>query len=459
MSELPHESKTDTTKNGLSPAIFTPGAPEPLGRSNAKRNVLIISFVVVLITAAVAATLILEKNNFPGISHFIQKVRNSQTSSEDSVKHVVESLFSIKTADVQIDLETSGPMFASTTKVKSQVMGRFDPKGSENGSYELAYEIKEANNNTFAPTAFYLTNVASNTYFRATGLPNIFLISDALNGNWIDLSQNVQNANFHYPALNKNDIAASLVDNHVFSISKDLGSEKFDDVMTNHFSVNVDRDGFRNFAKSFFRDINATLTDEQIQKIVDSLHFERLEVWVGQNDFFPHKITVDITVTKNSDVHIEDGTLSATIFFSKLNETKAISAPKNAMTLPQALTPQLQGFVGGLFDKALGTIFQQFPQVNGLPDTDGDGVNDASEVILGTDPTKKDSNNNGVSDKEELSSKLGDSRDADDDGLSDTLEGIFGTDPKKGDTDGDGFQDGEEVINGFNPKGTGKLFP
>lgn len=459
MSELLHESKTDTTKSGQSSAIFTPGAPEPLGRSNAKRNVLIISFVIVLITAAVAATLILEKNNFSGISNVIKKVRNSQTSSDNSVKHVVESLFSIKTADVQIDLETSGPMFSSTSKVKSQVIGRFDPKGSENGSYELAYEIKEANNNTFAPTAFYLTNVASNTYFRATGLPNIFLISDALNGNWIDLTQNVQNANFHYPTLNKNDIAASLVDNHVFSVSKDLGSEKVGDVMTNHFSVNVDRDGFRNFAKSFFHETNATLTDDQILKIVDSMRFERIEVWVGQNDFFPHKIAVDVTLTKNSDAHIEDGTLSATIFFSKLNEAKAISAPKNVMTLPQALTPQIQGFVGGLFDKALGMIFQDFPKVDGLPDTDGDGVNDASEIVLGTDPTKVDSNGNGVSDKQELSAKLGDERDADSDGLSDSVETLFGTDPKKPDTDSDGFKDGEEVINGFNPKGAGKLFP
>lgn len=47
--------------------------------------------------------------------------------------------------------------------------------------------------------------------------------------------------------------------------------------------------------------------------------------------------------------------------------------------------------------------------------------------------------------------------DSDGDGLSDAIEQALGTDPKKADTDGDGYSDKGEIIGGFNPKGSGKL--
>src|SRR5262245_60709694 len=55
-------------------------------------------------------------------------------------------------------------------------------------------------------------------------------------------------------------------------------------------------------------------------------------------------------------------------------------------------------------------------------DTDGDGLEDAVEILLGTDPSKKDS---------------------DDDGISDLIEvtPIGGGAPAKVDTDGDGIID------------------
>ena len=46
----------------------------------------------------------------------------------------------------------------------------------------------------------------------------------------------------------------------------------------------------------------------------------------------------------------------------------------------------------------------------------------------------------------------GGTQDSDNDGLSDTDEvQVYGTDPYKGDTDGDGRSDGEEVLVGTNP--------
>jgi len=65
------------------------------------------------------------------------------------------------------------------------------------------------------------------------------------------------------------------------------------------------------------------------------------------------------------------------------------------------------------------------------PDSDGDGLSDAAEAGLGTDPNDPDS---------------------DDDGLNDGAEvNDHGTDPLDPDTDGDGVGDGTAVANGSDP--------
>jgi hypothetical protein len=48
-------------------------------------------------------------------------------------------------------------------------------------------------------------------------------------------------------------------------------------------------------------------------------------------------------------------------------------------------------------------------------------------------------------------------QDSDGDGLSAAVEDSIGTDKNNLDSDGDGYDDKDEIINGYNPKGTGKL--
>jgi hypothetical protein len=68
----------------------------------------------------------------------------------------------------------------------------------------------------------------------------------------------------------------------------------------------------------------------------------------------------------------------------------------------------------------------------GLPDSDGDGLTDNLEVLLGTDPSDLDTDDDGLSDGDE---------DANHNGIVNENE----TDPTKADTDGDGIQDGTEL--------------
>jgi hypothetical protein len=78
------------------------------------------------------------------------------------------------------------------------------------------------------------------------------------------------------------------------------------------------------------------------------------------------------------------------------------------------------------------------------PDTDADNLDDASEVRqTGTDPTASDTDGDGVPDAEE---------DPDEDGLTHGEEvDTYGTDPLDSDTDGDAYRDGTEVAEGSSP--------
>lgn len=69
-------------------------------------------------------------------------------------------------------------------------------------------------------------------------------------------------------------------------------------------------------------------------------------------------------------------------------------------------------------------------------DTDRDGLSDQREIELGLDPTNPDSDNDGLSDGDEVLR--------------------YSTNPVNPDTDGDTFLDGREVQNGFDPRGAGQ---
>lgn len=73
--------------------------------------------------------------------------------------------------------------------------------------------------------------------------------------------------------------------------------------------------------------------------------------------------------------------------------------------------------------------FTDEPPVVSNPDTDGDGLLDVDEVLLGTDPTVADTDGDGLSDGDEVNT--------------------FGTDPLLADTDADGLSDGDEVNGGI----------
>jgi len=82
---------------------------------------------------------------------------------------------------------------------------------------------------------------------------------------------------------------------------------------------------------------------------------------------------------------------------------------------------------------------QSWPQ----GDADGDGLSNAEELRLGTDPFNPDTNGDGVTDFVAVrSGQSATSSDTDGDGVSNADELVQGTDPVRADTDGDGSTDG-----------------
>ncbi|RFC37220.1 MAG: Zinc carboxypeptidase [Candidatus Nitrotoga sp. LAW] len=93
-------------------------------------------------------------------------------------------------------------------------------------------------------------------------------------------------------------------------------------------------------------------------------------------------------------------------------------------------------------------------------DTDGDGIFDRWELLLGTDPDNADTDTDGFSDQFEVTYRdfgwdpFVSQLDSDSDGLPDDFERRIGTDPLNVDTDGDRYSDFDEVMNrffGFDP--------
>jgi len=83
-----------------------------------------------------------------------------------------------------------------------------------------------------------------------------------------------------------------------------------------------------------------------------------------------------------------------------------------------------------------------------IPDTDGDGLNDTQEAILGTNPNDADTDDDGLNDGQEVLTTLTNPlvADTDLDGLNDGYEvNTSNTDPLVADSDGDGLGDGYEV--------------
>ena len=104
---------------------------------------------------------------------------------------------------------------------------------------------------------------------------------------------------------------------------------------------------------------------------------------------------------------------------------------------PETATEQTETPVAETTTPAPVEEITQVPAEDQTADADKDGLTDAREALLGTNPNSPDTDADNLFDKEEVD--------------------VYQTNPLNPDTDGDTFKDGDEVKNGYNPNGPGQL--
>jgi hypothetical protein len=116
------------------------------------------------------------------------------------------------------------------------------------------------------------------------------------------------------------------------------------------------------------------------------------------------------------------GIREAESYFSVLNTAVGVASPKLKTT--SDLIPATKG------GEDMGAAAQSEP-IDPFLDSDGDGLPDWLEILLGTDPNNPDTDGDGLTDFEEIF--------------------VYHTNPLNRDTDGDGFTDGVEILFGSDP--------
>lgn len=151
----------------------------------------------------------------------------------------------------------------------------------------------------------------------------------------------------------------------------------------------------------------------------------------------------------------------------------SVTAPQEETTAVATENFLIQGEGKHTFQTEKGTLTYingyyrriQTKELNQIKDTDGDGLADEYEEMIGTDPKKADTDGDGLPDGIEWHQTTSDptkadsegdgiqdgARDTDGDGIQDIQEVADGTDLSREDTDGDGLSDREEKTHQTDP--------
>lgn len=107
------------------------------------------------------------------------------------------------------------------------------------------------------------------------------------------------------------------------------------------------------------------------------------------------------------------------------------------------------------YEKLYPAFLNPHDAADSAKDQDNDGLTNLEEYLAGTDPSKPDTDGDGLTDGVEVKTSLTNplSKDSDRDGLTDDEEvNLYKTDPNNPDSDGDGLSDSDEVkIHKTNP--------
>jgi eukaryotic-like serine/threonine-protein kinase len=197
-----------------------------------------------------------------------------------------------------------------------------------------------------------------------------------------------------------------------------------------------------------FRGERGRITLQPGQTATVDLYLEaRRQTWFGSNELFPYEVQV---ISRSGPRHILEAnaqtaallpewilyvSISATVFICVLGLLIILFSGRDAAPV---IDVQATGFAltATALVAAERAVVVTTPVITpGTPgafvDSDGDGLSDTQERLIGTDPMNPDTDGDGLTDGQEVL--------------------IYGTDPLRPDTSGDGINDGTAVATGIDP--------
>lgn len=212
-------------------------------------------------------------------------------------------------------------------------------------------------------------------------------------------------------------LATAIKQADILKITERLPNEKIDGVDNYQYQFILNPEGIKLFLVEFVKivedeELNSIEVDEMYEEIYGRNELLAGKLWIGKKDLLPRRISFDL-ITTTADKTKVLWKNSQIISFSNFNQSVDIDIP----TPTKSLLELFSGFA---------------PMFSGLNLTTSSTPTSIIEQSL-----DNDSDNDGLSDGDELN--------------------IYGTDPFNPDSDGDGYSDGDEVKGGYNPNGPGKL--
>lgn len=293
-------------------------------------------------------------------------------------------------------------------------------------------------------------------------------------------------------------LKALVFERPVFKVTGVNLPEFRDGAILSRISYELDKEALTSHAQTMINEFGEEGDAELLEELSEGLEAVSAmsgSMLIDKGTGFVHEMRIAAVITdKGSAAPIAD--VSAIITYSDHNEIILIEAPEESKAIEDVVEEVMGSFFGGLS--------MDIPEDDGT-DTDGDGLSDYREYMLGLEENNPDTDGDGIPDgeddeyngngysypinldedysfgtfgdysDEEYESLFDDSyydfessymteetgpplmidyaagADDDGDGLSNDMELFLGSDPNNPDTDGDGYLDGEEVENGYSP--------
>jgi hypothetical protein len=262
-------------------------------------------------------------------------------------------------------------------------------------------------------------NIEKAFYIRLTSAPELgFFNLKPVENMWLKVEQKQLDEQFDTEKLKerKDTIQKELTpekvkqlrtvffDSKVFQITETLPAETIDGRNMFHYRYNIDKEGIKRFVQEANGIMqNDPLTSEDISRMNEELKNMETptgEIWIGKKDYLPYKFTLESTYKKINETEGNVRTI-ITIQVKNYNQPVTIPVPtptKNFEEFVAALfseQPVLQSLLGG---NTSGDVIN----VEGNKDTDGDTLSDIMEDYYGTAIDNPDTDGDGYNDADEI---------------------------------------------------------